>query len=431
MLSGLKDLMHMKEKYPKDIFIQFFENSIDLQCIADTKGFFRKLNKEWESTLGYPVSELEGKRFIEFVHPDDVEKTIAATKHLANNNKIQNFVNRYRHQNGTYRWIEWRSFPVKELVYASARDITERINIEHALKESEERNSLINSLTTDYIFKFTVNEKNELSLIYTSENFTEITGRTLEESQQIKNWKYIFHPEDYPKVMMFVQQMLTNGKPGEMECRSNVRGKIRWITIVAKPEIEKTTGRVISITGAVKDITDRKLVEIQLKFSEEMFSKSFQSIPDSVLIYNCLTGIIININEAFIKTSGYLRHEVIGKTADELNLWVDLQKRDLIIDLLNNNKKVLDQETSLRMRSGDIRNCVITGENIEINREKCQLLFIHDITDLKKAEKEINFNELKFRSIFENSTVGIVLLGLDGTYLMVNQAICNILGYGC
>ena len=51
----------------------FFNNTIDLLCIADSNGVFRQLNPEWEKTLGYPLKELEGQPFIKYVHPDDVE----------------------------------------------------------------------------------------------------------------------------------------------------------------------------------------------------------------------------------------------------------------------------------------------------------------------------------------------------------------------
>jgi len=396
----------MKKHNSSDIFNEFFANSIDLLCIADTNGQFIKLNPEWERTLGYPLSELEGKRFIDFVHPENQDKTKDATSRLKNNEKVQNFVNRYRHRDGSYRWIEWRSFPVNDFIYASARDITEHKNIERALKESEERNSLINSLTTDYIFKFEVNENKEIKLIFTSRNFGEITGRKLAEVEDIDNWTNIFHTDDLPKVLNFVQQILTDTIPGHIECRSNVKGKPRWIDIVAKPETESSTGRIISITGAIKDITDRKQTEMQLMYSEEMFAKAFQSIPDSVSISSSSTGLFINVNDAFVKSTGYERYEVIGKSVIELNFWADLQQRDMILGMLNNNIQVRNLEIKFRMRSGEIRDCLISSENIEINQERCYLSFIRDITEIKKAEIALRESEKKYRKLFENMTSG-------------------------
>ncbi len=104
----------------------FFSNAIELLCIADTDGYFRRLNPEWERALGYTLAELEGRRFLDLVHPDDLEETLKAISTLSKGQTIHNFTNRYRHKDGTYRWIEWRSHPDGRLIYAAARDITDR-----------------------------------------------------------------------------------------------------------------------------------------------------------------------------------------------------------------------------------------------------------------------------------------------------------------
>jgi PAS domain S-box-containing protein len=105
---------------------RYFTNALDLFCIADTDGYFRRLNKEWESALGYSIQELEGTRFLDYVHPEDREATLAAISRLGEQKEVLNFANRYRSKDGSYRWIEWRSSPVGKTIYAAARDITER-----------------------------------------------------------------------------------------------------------------------------------------------------------------------------------------------------------------------------------------------------------------------------------------------------------------
>ena len=54
---------------------RYFNNALDLLCIADTNGYLRRVSKQWESTLGYSARELEGKRFLDYVHPDDRQWT--------------------------------------------------------------------------------------------------------------------------------------------------------------------------------------------------------------------------------------------------------------------------------------------------------------------------------------------------------------------
>ena len=119
----------------------YFTNTLDLLCIADADGNFRRLNREWELTLGYSPAKLEGKRFLDFVHPEDRETSLGALAELNAGKKALQFTNRYRHRDGSYRWIEWRLFPAGDLLYGSARDVTERKKmtdlIEGSLAEKE------------------------------------------------------------------------------------------------------------------------------------------------------------------------------------------------------------------------------------------------------------------------------------------------------
>ena len=115
----------------------FFSVALDMLCISElstTK--LIKVNKAWESILGFSVSELEGKPFLELVHPDDIESTVQATSKLAKNETIIGFNNRYRTKTGEYRIIEWHSVAVGSIIYAAARDITERMIFEQSLQDS-------------------------------------------------------------------------------------------------------------------------------------------------------------------------------------------------------------------------------------------------------------------------------------------------------
>jgi PAS domain S-box-containing protein len=105
---------------------QFFNVNLDLLCIANTDGYFLRLNPAWEKILGYTREELMAKRFLEFVHPDDLGCTREAVSTLSSQQKLTSFENRYRCKDGTYRWLEWSSAPTGKLIYAAARDITER-----------------------------------------------------------------------------------------------------------------------------------------------------------------------------------------------------------------------------------------------------------------------------------------------------------------
>ncbi|HEY8995910.1 MAG TPA: PAS domain S-box protein [Lacunisphaera sp.] len=156
---------------------RYFTNTLDLLCIADTEGHFRRMNTAWERTLGYSVAELEGRSFLDFVHPDDREATLQAVSLLGGQHEVVNFANRYRAKDGGYRWLEWRSIPSGSRIYAVARDITERKRTEEALLFIAQRGwrtgaenfldaltrFLCEKLDMDYAFVDKVDEKREVA----------------------------------------------------------------------------------------------------------------------------------------------------------------------------------------------------------------------------------------------------------------------------
>ncbi len=115
--------------------VRFFELTLDLCCIARVDGFFHHVNANFTHVLGYSATELTSRPFIEFVHPDDHAKTAAEAEKLTRGLPVVQFRNRYRHANGSYRWFEWvaQSIPEEGIIFAVARDITERMEAEARL----------------------------------------------------------------------------------------------------------------------------------------------------------------------------------------------------------------------------------------------------------------------------------------------------------
>ena len=109
--------------------VRFFDLSIDLFCIASTDGYFLRVNENFPRLLGFTAQELTSRPFVEFVHPDDRDRTLVACSRLDVGLHCIQFVNRYRHVDGHYLWFEWNAYAVPEerTIYALARDVTERL----------------------------------------------------------------------------------------------------------------------------------------------------------------------------------------------------------------------------------------------------------------------------------------------------------------
>ena len=120
---------------------RFFTLSLDLLCVAGTDGYFKLLNPAW-AALGWTQAELQERPFIDFVHPDDREATIAETQKLATGHKTVGFENRYRCKDGSYRDILWTAVSHGSgMIYAAARDITDRKRAETELQRASQAKS--------------------------------------------------------------------------------------------------------------------------------------------------------------------------------------------------------------------------------------------------------------------------------------------------
>ena len=106
----------------------------DLLGIVDASGFFTQTNPAWFATLGYKPDFIESHYFSEFVHPEDIAKTQVVFEELNAGRSCLAFVNRYRHADGSYRWLSWNAVPVEGRFFCSARDISAQKESEAALQ---------------------------------------------------------------------------------------------------------------------------------------------------------------------------------------------------------------------------------------------------------------------------------------------------------
>ena len=116
---------------------RFFTLSRDMVCVSNFEGYFVRVNSACLTILGYTPQEMMQKRWIEFVHPDDQEATLAEARKLAAGAVTLSFENRYRCKDGAYKWLSWMSVPVvkDDAMYAVARDMTERKRVEAELRQ--------------------------------------------------------------------------------------------------------------------------------------------------------------------------------------------------------------------------------------------------------------------------------------------------------
>lgn len=136
---------------------RFFELHLDMFCIASMEGYFLSINAAWGKTLGYTLEDLKAVQFLDFIHPEDIQATLDVMGQLATGVTLLNFTNRYRHKEGHYLYLEWRSQLADGFIYATATNITARKQKELELHQNQSRMQAIIDSQTNYMLQTDLN----------------------------------------------------------------------------------------------------------------------------------------------------------------------------------------------------------------------------------------------------------------------------------
>jgi len=241
-------------------------------------------------------------------------------------------------------------------------------------------------------------------------------------------YRYV-HPEDRKRVSEAVADAIRSRKPYAEEFRV-VRqdGILRWVVSRGEFEYAKN-GKARRMNGLAVDITERKEIESALNKSEEKFSKAFKESPLAFSLTGANDHRYLEINDTFVRLTGWSREEVIGRTPFDIGIWVDPRQRIQLAKRLLAAGSVRDLEVSFRTKDGQIRTGLGSEELIEVNGEPCALSVIADITEVKRAEEAKQASERRFSQFFETLPEYCYMTSPTGEILDANPAACEALGY--
>lgn len=194
---------------------RFFAVTPTLFCIAGLDGYFKRLNPDFSKTLGYTTEELLAEPFINFVHPDDRAATLAEVASLKQGKVTISFENRYRTKDGSYRWLLWTARPYLEeqIIYAAARDITERKQTEIKLQQERDFTKVILD-TVGALIAVLDRQGKIIGFNYTCER---VTGYTFAEVEGKQLWELLIAEAERPAVRAVFAKMLAGQLPNHYE----------------------------------------------------------------------------------------------------------------------------------------------------------------------------------------------------------------------
>ncbi len=303
-------------------------------------------------------------------------------------------------------------------------DVTATVQAEAALRSSEEKFSKAFRASPDAI---SVSELATGRMIDVNEGFVRISGYTRDEiigrtSAELGFWTA---PETRAQIMT---ELAERGAVRELPVEARMRnGETRAFLLSA--ERVEIGGRPCLVIVS-RDISEQKRAEQALRESEEKFSKAFRASPDAFSLSDFETTKFIAVNEGFVRIFGYSREEVIGRSARELGLWLELRDRERMLAEVEATGSVRNLQTCFRTRRNGDRQFLLSAERVEISGRPCLVVVSHDITEQKRAEQALRESEEKFARAFRASPTALTITELpSGRYVDVNAGFERTMGH--
>jgi PAS domain S-box-containing protein len=382
------------------------------------------VNKATQRLSGFSEEELLSKRFWELVHPDDQSLVRGRGFTRRRNNVSDHYEFKILHKNQTARWIDFTAGKIiwmgQPATIGTAVDITERVMIETALRQSEERFRLLaeSSLTGVYLIQ-------HQKFIYVNQSFASTFGYTVQEIVGKLAPIDLTHRDDRARVLENIRRRIA----GEIE---GIRYEFKGIRKDGSITHLEVYGRRIEyagevgILGTLIDVSERKRGEDQLRYQAMLL----QHVSDGVLSFDT-NGIIRTWNKAAEGIFGYTAEEAIGRRSEELVKfeYVSPKFEEAYVRLQKTGSSTA--EVRITTKSGRVITAIASASMVKdsLGTHLGYLVVTRDITEAKQAEALLRENEHRYRSIVENLTQAYYEADRRSVFTYCNPGLLLISGY--
>ena len=178
------------------------------------------------------------------------------------------------------------------------------------------------------------------------------------------------------------------------------------------------------------DISERKQMEEATRESEKKFSTAFLDSPVGVVIVSAVDGKLVEVNEVFVRETGYTREEIIGRTIEEIGFYENYDDRDRLLTEVSKNGRAYGMEISFLTKSGQKLFCSVSTSLVQIGGSPHFLTSIMDVTRVKLAQEALAEREERYRLVVATCPDAILISRLsDGRLVEINEAFTELSGY--
>lgn len=291
-------------------FDRFFNQPLNLHLICNLDGEILKINSTWETAIGYSADEMLGRRFIDFVHPDDVESTMQEMGHLIGGKQTYLFQNRYLHKNGESRVLQWSAIVESDegTVYAIATDVTELNNTEQSMRRAKKLLEYSQAAAKVGGWELDL-ESGEL--YWTNETYRIHDTSPEEFNPTVDAGVSYFLPESKRIISEALEVAIEQGIGYHLDLQTYTT-KGRLIDVYTTCEVTIRNGKPSRLTGIFQDITERTKVRRRLAKEQSRLSNILESAIDGIILINS-SGTIQSFNRAAEELFKRNSEDVIGQ----------------------------------------------------------------------------------------------------------------------
>lgn len=418
-----------KLKFSEEKFRSIIQGLSDMVIIVDNNGKLSYQSPSVYRRLGYTPEEMNGRSPMEFIHPEDIEiASSELSKVFVSENEGLPTLYRAKQKNGSYIYMEAVGINMLNNEFVNGvvifgRDVTERINAERALKDSEKRFGDLIYNIQDPVFLLSFEGK----IIFANPACYKMVQ--LDETTNLEgiHFTQFMTETEIKKGYRDLEEVEKTGGPFNAEYEIiTTKGEIRWID---------TTGLRINFQGepvnliTVKDVTERKISQNILSYSEKRFKSVWENTLDAMRLTDS-EGTIVLVNQAYCDLVHKSRRELEG---DRLSIvFIEKLREQVQKDYFENfkNKSLKPKyETELELWNDMLVYVEVAHTFLTIPEQPELLLTVfHNISDRKKAEDELRLSEEKYRMIVENQNDLVVKVDTEGNFLYVSPSYCKLFG---
>lgn len=303
-------------------------------------------------------------------------------------------------------------------------DVTARKQREEALRESERLLSQSQRVARLGHYVFETRSGHWTS----SATLDDVFGIDDRFERDVQGWLALVHPDHRETMRAYLMDDVLGRKDKfdrEYMIRRPADGAIRWVHGLGELEID-VGGAIVRMFGTIQDVTKSKNAELALHQSQSKFAKVFESSPVIITISTLAEGRVVEVNDNFLKTFGYGRAEVLGKTAGELGLYSDPASRAALVSEVSRHGHVRNMDVRVRTKDGSIRDGLISAEVLDLGEESRLVTVMADVTEQRKAEEEHRKFEHHVQQAQRLESLGVLAGGIAHDF---NNLLTGIFGF--